>query len=61
LGISQASIREEFEMSPTYHVVLRAKLEAELEAARLAGDMDRTQAALAGLTGLNRAMYGQAA
>jgi hypothetical protein len=57
-----ASIRrEEFEMSPTYYVVHRAKLETELETARRAGDLPRMQVALAGLTGLNRAMYGHPA
>ncbi|WP_168212937.1 MULTISPECIES: hypothetical protein [unclassified Bradyrhizobium] len=48
-------------MSPTYYVVHRAKFEADLEAARVAGDMPGMQAALAGLTNLCRAMYGQAA
>jgi hypothetical protein len=43
-------------MSPTYYVVHRAKFEADLETARQAGDLPRMQAALAGLTALNRAM-----
>ncbi len=45
-------------MSPTYYVVRQAKLEAELETARKAGDVMRMQVALAGLTSLRRAMYG---
>jgi hypothetical protein len=48
-------------MSPTYYEVHRARLDQELEIARKAGDMPRMQAALAGLTSLNRAMYGQPA
>jgi hypothetical protein len=59
---SLASIRrKEFEMSPTYYAVHLTKLEAELENARLADDFPRMQAALAGLTHLNRSMYGQPA
>lgn len=48
-------------MSPTYYVVHRAKFEADLEAARQAGDLTRMQSALAGLTNLRRCMYGQPA
>jgi hypothetical protein len=45
-------------MSPTYCVVHRVKFDAELEIARKAGDIAGMQRALAGLTALNRAMYG---
>jgi hypothetical protein len=45
-------------MSPTRYVVTKARLNAELETARLAGDMPGMQRALAGLTSLRRAMYG---
>jgi hypothetical protein len=45
-------------MSPTQFAVRQAKINAELETARKAGDMLRMQIALAGLTSLNRAMYG---
>jgi hypothetical protein len=45
-------------MSPTYCVVHRVKVDAELEIARKAGDIAGMQRALAGLTALNRAMYG---
>jgi hypothetical protein len=45
-------------MSPTQYQVSRAKLDAELEAARKAGDVPRMQMSLAGLTALRRAMYG---
>lgn len=48
-------------MSPTYYAVQRAKLEGELETARKANDFRRMQAALAGLTDLNRRAYGQPA
>jgi hypothetical protein len=47
-------------MSPTYFEVQRAKLDAELEVARKAGDLPQMQFLLAGLTGLYRAMFGQA-
>jgi hypothetical protein len=46
-------------MSPTYFEVQRAKLDAELEIARKAGDLPQMQTSLAGLTDLYRAMYGQ--
>jgi hypothetical protein len=48
-------------MSATFYVVHRVKFEADLEAARVAGDLPRMQAALAGLISLNRPMYGQLA
>jgi hypothetical protein len=54
------SKRKKFEMSPTFYVVHFAKLEAELAAARPAGDVPRMQVAIAGLTGLIRSMYGPA-
>jgi hypothetical protein len=50
--------REDLKMSPTYYVVHRVKFDAELEIARKAGDIAGMQRALAGLTALNRAMYG---
>jgi hypothetical protein len=45
-------------MSPTRFAVRKAQLNAELETARLAGNIKRMQVALAGLTNLYRAMYG---
>jgi hypothetical protein len=45
-------------MSPTYYVVNRRRLCAELEAACRAGDIAGMERALAGLTDLDRAMYG---
>jgi len=45
-------------MSPTQYVVQCAKLDAELDSARTAGDLPWMQRALAGLTALRRAMYG---
>ena len=53
--------RKDLPMSPTYYAVQTAKFDADLDAARHAGDIPRLQAALAGLTSLNRAMYGHAA
>jgi hypothetical protein len=61
LGALASIRREGIPMSPTYYVVHRAKLEAELETARLAGNLPRMQVALVDLTGLHRAMYGQPA
>jgi hypothetical protein len=45
-------------MSPTCYVVQRTRLDTELSIARMVGDIGAMQRALAGLTALNRAMYG---
>jgi hypothetical protein len=47
-------------MSPTQFAVRRAKLDAELEVARRAGDVPQMRSSLAGLTALYTAMYGWA-
>ena len=46
-------------MSPTYYEVHCAHFNAELEAARKANDVQGMRRALAELTDLRRAMYGQ--
>ena len=44
-------------MSPTQYELSRAKLDAELEAARKAGDIPRMQMSIAGLIALFKSMY----
>jgi hypothetical protein len=56
--LSDDSPKKDLMMSPTQYVVQCAKLDAELEVARKAGDLPRMQRALAGLTALRMAMYG---
>ena len=46
-------------MSPTYFTAQMARLDKELETARKADDMTRTQRLLGEQTALVRAMYGQ--
>ena len=48
-------------MSPTQYELSRAKLDAELDAARKAGDVPRMQMSLAGLIALFKSMYGRPA
>jgi hypothetical protein len=43
-------------MSSTYYAVHSAKFDAELEKARIAGDLPRMQVALSGLDALRRAI-----
>ena len=50
-------IREDPEMSQTQYELSRAKLDAELEAARKAGDVSRMQMSIAGLMALFKSMY----
>jgi hypothetical protein len=45
-------------MSPTQFAVRAAEFNKQLEVSRHVGDILRMQRALAGLTSLNRAMYG---
>ena len=44
-------------MSQTQYELSRAKLDAELEAARKAGDVSRMQMSIAGLMALFKSMY----
>jgi len=46
-------------MSQTLYEHSRAKLDAELEAARKAGDIPRMQMSIAGLIALFKSMYGR--
>jgi hypothetical protein len=45
-------------MSPTYFAVQMARVDAELEVARKAGDLPRMQRLLGEATSLLRSMYG---
>jgi hypothetical protein len=56
-----AWIREESEMSPTYYAVQMARLNREIETARLAGDLPRLQKLAGEQTLLMQRMYGRPA